>query len=183
MTLQDALVAYKTYARAEGKSEKTVCWITQSVGYFADFLSADHQDIASITSNDLRRFIIALQAKQKFSNHPFNKPQATKLSPQSIETYCRGIRAFFGHLYREGFIDTNPIAGVKMPKVPETVVPTFTEKEIEKLLAQPNKQSSEGFRDYAMLLTFVDTAVRLSELANLKASDIDYEQNLFRVMG
>ena len=86
MTLQDALVAYKTYARAEGKSEKTVRWITQSIGYFADFLSSDHQDIASITGNDLRRFIIALQAKQKFSNHPFNKPQGTKLSPQSIET-------------------------------------------------------------------------------------------------
>jgi len=70
-----------------------------------------------------------------------------------------------------------------MPKVPETVVPTFSEKEIEKLLAQPDKSSDEGFRDYAILLTFVDTGVRLSELANLKASDIDYEQNLFRVMG
>ena len=36
MTLQDALVAYKTYARAEGKSPKTVSWITDSAGYFAD---------------------------------------------------------------------------------------------------------------------------------------------------
>jgi hypothetical protein len=37
MTLQDALVAYKTYARAEGKSPKTVDWIAYSVGYFAEF--------------------------------------------------------------------------------------------------------------------------------------------------
>lgn len=98
VTLQEALVAYKTYARAEGKSEKTVHWITQSISYFADFLNSDHQDVASITANDLRRFIVALQGKQKFSNHPYNKPQPTKLSPQSIETYCRGIRAFFGYL-------------------------------------------------------------------------------------
>jgi site-specific recombinase XerD len=183
MTLSDALVAYKTYARAEGKSPKTIRWITSSVGYFSDFLGRERQDIASITGNDLRRFIIALQGKQKFSQHPYNKPQQAKLSPQSIETYSRAIRAFFGYLYREGFIEVNPMAKVKMPKVPETVVPTFTEKEVERLLDQPNKRSNEGFRDYAILLALVDTGVRLSELAELKASDIDYEQNLFKVIG
>ncbi|MCK4723550.1 MAG: tyrosine-type recombinase/integrase [Dehalococcoidia bacterium] len=183
MTLQDALVAYKTYARAEGNSNKTIVWITSSVGYFADFLGSDNQDIASITGNDLRRFIIALQGKHKFSNHPYAKPQQAKLSPQSIETYARAIRAFFGFLYREGFAETNPMEKVKMPKVPETIVPTFSQKEIEKLLAQPDRHSNEGFRNYAILLTFYDTTVRLSELAGLKAADIDYEQNLFKVMG
>jgi site-specific recombinase XerD len=183
MTLSDALTAYRTYARAEGKSEKTVRWVTQSVGYFGDFLGPDQQDIASISGNDLRRFIIGLQGKQKFAKHPLNKPQQAKVSAQSIETYCRGIRAFFGFLQREGFIDSNPMAKVKMPKVPEVVVPTFTEKEIEKLLSQPNKNSNEGFRDYAILLCLIDTGTRLSELANLKTADIDYEQNYFRVMG
>jgi hypothetical protein len=38
MTLQDALAAYKTYARPEGKSPKTVRWIMSSITYFADFL-------------------------------------------------------------------------------------------------------------------------------------------------
>jgi integrase/recombinase XerD len=99
------------------------------------------------------------------------------------ETYCRAIRAFFGFLKREGFIDNNAIAKVKMPKVPETVIPTFSEKEIERLLAQADKGSNEGFRDYCLLLTLIDTGIRLSELANLKVDDIDYEQNLFRVMG
>ena len=183
MTLQDALIAYRTYARAEGKSPKTIRWVSQSVGYFADFLGSDNQDIASITGNELRRFIIALQDKHKFSNHPYNRPQQAKLSPQSIETYARAIRAFFGFLHREGFIESNPMEKVKMPKVPEILVPTFSQKEIEKLLAQPDKHSNEGFRDYSILLTFYDTTVRLSELAELKAADIDYEQNLFKVMG
>jgi site-specific recombinase XerD len=182
MTLQDALVAYRTYARAEGKSPKTIAWINFSVGYFTDFLGLDQQDIATITGNDLRRFIIALREKQKWSNHPYLKSQA-KLSPQSIETYCRGIRALFGFLYREGFIDTNPMAKVKMPSVPETVVPTLSEKDIAKLLAQPNKNSNQGFRDYGIMLTFIDTTLRLSELADLKVDGVDYEQNLLRVMG
>jgi site-specific recombinase XerD len=183
MTLQDGLVAYKTYARAEGKSPKTVAWVSDSVGYFAEFLGPRQQDIASISGHDLRRFIIALQQKQRFSHHRYNKPRPENLSPQSILTYCRGVTAFFGFLHREGFIEANPMEKVKMPKVPETVVPTFSEKEMERLLAQPDKQSNQGFRDYAILLTFIDTAVRLDELANLKAGNIDYEQSYFKVMG
>jgi len=157
MTLQDALVAYKTYARAEGKSPKTVAWVVSSVGYFAEFLGPEQQDMGTISGNDLRRFIIALQDKLKFANHPYNKTQQAKLSSQSIETYCRGIRAFFGFLRREGFTENNVMAKVKMLKVPEIVIPTFSEKEIAKLLSQTTRGTNEGFRDYCLLLTLIDT--------------------------
>ena len=70
-----------------------------------------------------------------------------------------------------------------MPRVPDIVTPTFSEKELASLLAQPNRASNEGFRDYCLMLTLIDTGVRLSELAELKTDDIDYEQNQFRVMG
>ena len=80
MTLQDALVAYKTYARAEGKSPRTVTWVASGGGYFAEFLGPGQQDTDAITGNDLRRFIIALQGRPRFSNHPYNKPQPAKLS-------------------------------------------------------------------------------------------------------
>jgi site-specific recombinase XerD len=183
MTLQDALVAYKTYARAEGKSPKTVAWVASSVGYFGEFLGSEKQGIGTVTGNDLRRFIIALQSKPKFANHPYNKPQQAKLSSQSIETYCRAIRSFFGFLKREGFVQNNVMAKVKMPKVPEVVIPTFSENELAKLLSQTNRVTKEGFRDYCLLLIFIDTGIRLSELACLKPDDIDYEQNLFKVMG
>lgn len=104
MTLQEALVAYRTYAKAEGKSPKTISWVVSSTNYFAEFLGPKQQDIGTIKGNDLRRFIIALQEKPKFANHPYNKQQTAILSAQSIETYCRGIRAFFAFLKREGFI-------------------------------------------------------------------------------
>lgn len=183
MTIDEALVAYRTYAQAEGKSPKTVDWVTSSVGHFSRFLGPEQQDLARITANDLRRFIIALQDKNKFSGHPYNKVQDVKLSPHTVDTYCRGIRSFFSFLKREDFTSRNVMAKVKTPKLPEKIVPTFSEKEITKLLAQPKKGSNEGYRDYCIMLTLVDTGVRLSELANLKVKDIYYDQNLFRVMG
>jgi len=182
-TLSDALAAYRIFAQAEGKSPKTVRWITSSLGYFSIFLGSEHQDIAAINGNDLRRFIIALKDRQKFADHPFNKPQQTKISIQSIETYCRAIRAFFGFLYREGFIESNPMEKVKLPRVPQKVVPTFSANDLDKLLCQPNKQSNQGFRDYAIILTLVDTAVRISELAELKLDDVDFENGYLKVMG
>ncbi|MFC1969911.1 tyrosine-type recombinase/integrase [Chloroflexota bacterium] len=175
--LSDALAAYKICARAEGKSPRTIGWVTSSVGYFAKFLGGD-PDISSITADDFRRFIIALQESRKFRDHPYNKPQEQKLSAQSIETYCRAIRAFFGHLHREELIEANPVARVKMPRVPKKVVPTLSEREVEKLLVSPDRKTDTGFRDYALMLTYLDTGARLSELAELKVEDVDFDKLL-----
>jgi len=64
------------------------------VGYFARFLGGD-PDVPSITADDLRRFIITLQGTCKFRDHPFNKPQETKISALSIQTYCPGHQGIF----------------------------------------------------------------------------------------
>jgi len=101
-TISEALAAYRICAKAEGKSPKAIRGIMSSVTYFKEFLGPERQDIADITGNDLRRFIIALQQRPKFLRHPFNKPRQEKLSAQSIETYARAIRAFFGNLDWEG---------------------------------------------------------------------------------
>jgi site-specific recombinase XerD len=181
-TLSEALTAYCICARAEGKSPRTIEWITSSVGYFVDFLGGD-QDIDRVTGDDLRRFIIALQTSHKYRKHPYTKPQQEKLSPQTIETYARGVRAFFSYMHREGLIDANPMQKIKVPKVPKKVVPTFSEKDVERLLAQPDKHTDRGFRDYSLMLTLIDTAGRLSEIVNLKVDDVDQDNGYLKVMG
>jgi len=182
-TLSEALTAYRICAQAEGKSPRTVRWIISSVTYFSDFLGPERQAIDDLTGNDLRQFIIALQSRPKFLKHPFNKPKPQKITAQSIETYARAVRAFFSYLHREEIISSNPMQKVKMPRVPKKVVPTFSQKEVEKLLSQPDKKTDTGFRDYAILLTLVDTAARLSEIALLEEDDIDLENGYLRVMG
>jgi integrase/recombinase XerD len=152
------------------------------VGYFAKLLGG-HPDISSITADDLRRFIITLQNTGKFREHPFNRPQETRISALSIQTYCRGIKAFFSCLLREGLIEANPVANVRMPRTPTKVAPTFSEQEIQRLLASPDRKTYTGFRDYALMLTYLDTSARLSELADMAVSDVDFENGYIRVLG
>ena len=66
VTLSDALTTYGICAKAEGKSPRTVQWIASLVGYFANFLGDASPEMASITANDLRRFINALRDSVKF---------------------------------------------------------------------------------------------------------------------
>ena len=103
-------------------------------------------DISTITGNDLRRFIIALSSSNRYWKHPYAKMQQDKLSPQSIETYSRAVRAFFGHLHREGFIDDNPMQKIRMPKVPKKVVPTFSDKDLVKLISQAQRTYQQGIQ-------------------------------------
>lgn len=181
-TLSDALTAYRICAKAEARSPRTIGWITSAVRYFGEFLGGD-PDVASITGDDLRRFIIALQETHRYRHHPFSSPRQDKLSPQSIETYARAVRAFFGFLCREGLIDRNPMQKVRMPKVPSKVVPTLSEKDLVKLFSRPDRNTDAGFRDYALMLVFVDTGARLSEVANMRVEDVDLEGGYLKVMG
>ena len=146
-------------------------------------MGPDRQLIAEINGDDLRRFIISLKDKPKYTKHPYNKPQTSKLSALSIDTYCRGITNFFSFLKREGFLGSNPLDKVKRLKIPRVIIPTYNEKEIIKLLSTTNRHTHEGFRDFAIMLTFIDTGLRLSEMDNLQVNDIKFDQYLFRVMG
>jgi len=181
-TLSEAVAAYRICAKAEGKSPRTADWTCDAVRYFSDFLGGD-AEIDNLTAADFRSFILALQQKRKWSNHRFTKTQDKTLSPETVKAYARAVKSFFAFLANEGLVADNPIAHVKLPKAPQKVMPTFSEQEIQTLLSQPDKKSSQGFRDYTIMLTLLDTGLRVSELCNLKLDDVDLPNGYLRVMG
>jgi site-specific recombinase XerD len=70
-----------------------------------------------------------------------------------------------------------------MPRAPTKVVPTFSEQEIQRLLASLDRKTDTGFRDYAMMLGYVDTSAKRSELADMTAADVDLENSYVSVLG
>jgi site-specific recombinase XerD len=176
------MVAYRVCARAEGKSPRTISWVEDAVRYFVDFLGTDIP-IDQVTATDLRRFITALQQKHVFSSHRFTRVQNRTLSPNTVASYTRAIKTFFSFIEYEEILPVNPVKKVKLPKTPRRVMPAFSEAEIERLLAQPNRRSSQGLRDYIVMLTLLDTGIRVSELCGLTLDDVDITNGYLRVIG
>lgn len=70
----------------------------------------------------------------------------------------------------------NPSARIDRRKAPGTVIETFSEEQLERLLATPDKKRFVGFRDYTIMLILLDTGIRLSELVGIKLEDLKMSQ-------
>ena len=97
----------------------------------------------------------------------------------------RSIKSFFAFLAREQIIPSNLIATVKVPKTDEKVMPILTEDEIGKLLEQAGliPMIDTQQREKAIMLTLLDTGLRVSELCGLTDEDVDLEEGVLKVMG
>ena len=93
------------------------------------------------------------------------------------------VRAFYRYLLRENKIDVDPTLQVENPKLGRPLPDTLTEADIEKLLAAPDTSSPIGMRDRAMLEVLYACGLRVSELTNLKMSEINLRQGVVRIVG
>ncbi len=176
---------YILTARAEGKSPKTIDWVAASVGYFAAFLHRYQEptDVRFITHLHLRAFIVELQGRPAYQDHPLTRPQDRLLSPHSVNAYVRGVSAFWKWLIDEEVIEANPFKKVKMPKVPRKVMSTFSSAQLSALLGAINTRSPQGYRDYALFLTLLDTGLRIAEVLGARVVDLDLAAASLKVMG
>jgi site-specific recombinase XerD len=176
---------YRFYAKTEGKSDETITIVANSVGYLENFLRSEGlpTNVTQIGSREIRAFILYLQQKRCFRGHPLNKTQERGLSGHTINCYLRSIRAFWSWLVSEEIIEANPLARLKIPKAPKKVIRTFSDVQLEQLLSVIDTCTAEGYRDQAIILTLLDTALRVSELVNIRLDDLWLEEGLIKVMG
>ena len=176
---------YKLCASSEGKSQNTIDIVSNSINYFNDFLRSNHlcTDVKHIGPQEIRSFILYLQQKNCFSNHPFSRPQERKLSSYTINCYLRSIRAFWTWLVAEEMIDINPFDRVRLPKPSWKVIPALSENQMLQLLSVIDLRAPVGYRDYAVILTLMDTALRVSELAGIKMNCLWLDEGLIKVIG
>ena len=158
--------------------------VARSVTYFNDFLSVNRlsTDITHIGTREIKAFIFHLQQKRCFSNHPYSKAQQRGLSGHTINTYMRSIRAFWSWLTEEEIIASNPFSKLKIPKPPKKIIATFSPYQNESLLSVMSG-SAEGYRDVVIVLTLLDTGLRVNELINLKMENVWLEEGLIKVLG
>ncbi|MFC2019301.1 tyrosine-type recombinase/integrase [Chloroflexota bacterium] len=181
-SLGDFLFIYQQFAAAENKSPRTIEAVTASVGHFGNYLGGC-EDPGKLRPDDLRRYIRSLLAKKRWQGHPTIKSGHGSLSPHSIASYVRSIRAFWSWLLREGFISLNPFEKIRPPQTPKHTVNVLTVKQVEDLLRVICRSSYTGYRDRALIIALFGTGLRISELLNVRMGDLNFDTGQIRVLG
>lgn len=107
-----------------------------------------------------------------------------KTKSYAESTICRALitlKLFFRFAFLEGFLPFNPALSLESPKLWQLIPEVLTVDEIEKLLAQPDIQTSGGSRDRAILELLYATGIRVSECCSLGVYDVD--DTYIRVVG
>ena len=103
--------------------------------------------------------------------------------PRSTARQLSSFRRFYRYLVREGEINDDPTAKIAMPKIGRALPQSMTEEEVEALLDAPDVTDPLGHRDRAMLEVLYATGLRVSELINLRISQVNLNQGVIRVVG
>ena len=95
--LQLLIDQFDTCNQIEGKSPKTRAWYNSSLRQFQIYLESEglSTKLGDIDIRGVQDFILYLQSRDKWDDHPTIQPQCQGLSPVSISTKVRAIRAFF----------------------------------------------------------------------------------------
>jgi len=105
------------------------------------------------------------------------------LKSSSVNRKISSLKTFFNFLLKKKLIKVNPFAEQIMPKKPISLPKSISEDDVVKLLDAPKVDTVIGLRDRAMLELLYASGVRISELVNIKYSDLDLERNIMKVFG
>ena len=101
----------------------------------------------------------------------------------SVNRKISSIKAYFIFLKKKKYIDVIPTEDIPIPKQNKNLPNSMSEKDVETLLSCINSKKDIEIRDRAMVELLYATGVRVSELINIKFSNIDMNRNVVRVLG
>ena len=93
------------------------------------------------------------------------------------------IKSFFNYLIFEGYIKDSPISNIESPKQEKKLPKVLTENEIKKLINSIDLNHDFGQRNKTIIEILYGTGIRVSELVNLKLSNIFFKENIIKVIG
>src|SRR3712207_796388 len=152
--------------RARNRSPKTISSYLEAARLLAEH--AEDRDLLELARSDIEEFITE---------------QLTRLRPTSAAVRFRSLQQLYRWAVDEELVEASPMAGLKPPSIPEEPVAVLDEAALSRLLGCMNGKSFDDRRDTAIVRLFLDTGMRLSELAGLMVDDVDLDQDVAVVLG
>jgi integrase/recombinase XerD len=172
LTWKQSFRNFETYLRLEKSlSDNSVEAYLNDVYKLEKYFSEKVIDIspASVSYSDLKEFLVWYG-----SNNTNTRTQSRVLS---------GLRAFFRYLLIEGEIEENPSSLIESPKIGLKLPEVLSLDEIKSILAVIDLSKPEGHRNKAIIETLYGCGLRVSELVNLRITDIHYKEEYIVVTG
>ncbi|MCL6266450.1 site-specific tyrosine recombinase XerD [Flagellimonas myxillae] len=171
MNWMQGLKDYQHYMRIErGLSDNSVAGYTQDLQKLVDYLNEFEIKVSplEIQRETIQQFLYEL---------------AKVINPRSQARIISGLKGFFNYLIFEDYREDNPMDLIESPKIGRKLPDTLSATEIDTLIGHIDLSKSEGERNRAILETLYGCGLRVSELINLKLSDLFFEEDFIQVTG
>jgi integrase/recombinase XerD len=170
MNSQQILNDFISYITVEkGLSKNTALAYRTDIAKFLDFSVKNQTPIEKITHSDITDFLWNIKNEG--------------LKPRSLYRMMESLRQLYKYLNAENILENNPTSYIATPKIPENIPGMLTFDEVELLLASVNAADETSVRNRAMLELLYATGLRVSELINLKFSNLNLRDGFLRVIG
>ena len=166
----DILSKYKVYLRLEKSlSDNTVSAYLADISKLFQFLKDEQIHPLDVTLDNLETFSASLRD--------------LGIQPRSQARILSGIRSFYHYLILEDYLQADPSELLESPQIAVPLPEILTLEEIDALIESIDLSTNEGQRNRTILETLYSCGLRVSELCNLKLSDLYLEEGFIKVEG
>ncbi|HPF52866.1 MAG TPA: site-specific tyrosine recombinase XerD [Draconibacterium sp.] len=172
MKWEESKKGYENYLKLEKSlSQNSIAAYINDINKLADFLDSKYKGVVpdKVKLEHLKAFVEWLNERG--------------VSPRTQARTISGIKSFYKFLLIEAKISTDPTALLESPKIGRKLPDVLTMEEIDSLISAVDLNKSEGQRNKAMLETLYSCGLRVSELVNLKITNLFFEQGYIKVEG
>jgi integrase/recombinase XerD len=169
--MESTIHVFLSYLRVErGLAQNTILAYGRDLRKFAAFLKKRHKErLEDIDREDVVDFLSSLYKG--------------KLDSRSVARHLVSMRGFYKFGLQEELVQLDPTENLESPKIRSSLPTYLRVDEIGKLLDAPDLSTPLGLRDRAMFEVLYSTGLRVSELLNLRISDIDMRMGCVRCIG
>lgn len=167
---KDIVSRYRRYLKLEkGYSANTLDAYMRDVDKLFRYLAVEQVDVLDVKLEDLEHFAAFISD--------------LGIGPRSLARILSGVRQFYRFLVIDGYLEVDPTDLLESPKQPDHLPEVLSTAEVDLLEQAIDLSKWEGHRNRAIIEVLFSCGLRVSELTNLKLSNLYIEEQYIRVMG
>lgn len=156
MLLEEFRSEFILDCRIRNLSERTVETYELNISLFLRWLEKEMKvnELSALNKNHFKMYVVHLQREQYQASY--------------INLLMKCLKSFFNYLVEEEYVSVNYPKQIKVLKEEQKVIDTFSDKQVKKLIHYYNKSDYLSVRNKLIIMLFVDTGIRCTELRQIK---------------